>query len=103
MTAAAGLRRSMAVGRIRPRARRRETGLLVLVAVILVLGSVSLGVTQRQLAGQPLTWLPADAGQLAIYLGALVAAHLTLVAGRPTIGPGPAARRSACWAGSACC
>jgi cell division protein FtsW (lipid II flippase) len=97
MTAASGVsarpNRSV-LSRVRPRSRRRESGLLVIVALVLVAGSVSLGVTQRDLAGQPLSWLPADAGQLAIYLGALVAAHLALVlAGRrsdqillPTIG-----------------
>jgi hypothetical protein len=94
MSAAVGVPGFKALGRIRPRLRRRETGLLVLVAVILLLGSVSLGATQRQLAGRTVTWLPADVGQLVIYLGALVAAHLALVlAGRrsdqmllPTIG-----------------
>ncbi len=82
------------LSRIRPRARRRESGLLVLVAVVLLTGSVSLGLTERQLAGQPLSWLPADSLQLAIYLAALLAGHLVLVvAGRrsdqvllPTIG-----------------
>ncbi|HEY2888871.1 MAG TPA: FtsW/RodA/SpoVE family cell cycle protein [Candidatus Limnocylindrales bacterium] len=94
MSAAVGVPRARPIARIRPRVRRRETGLLILVGVILVLGSVSLGATQRQLAGQAVSWLPADAGQLVIYLGALVAAHLALVlAGRrsdqvllPTIG-----------------
>ena len=94
MTAAARPHSRPAIRRIQVRARRRESGLLVLVALVLVLGSVSLGATQRELAGQKVVWLPADAGQLAIYLGALVAAHLTLVlAGRrsdqvllPTIG-----------------
>ncbi len=94
MTARVGARPPRAVPRLQPRLRRRETGLLVLVGLIVVLGSVSLGVTKRQLAGQSLTWLPADGGQLAIYLGALLVAHLALVlAGRrsdqvllPTIG-----------------
>ena len=94
MTASSGAQMRGAAGRIRPHARPRETGLLILVAVVLVVGSISLGATQRQLAGQKLSWLPADAGQLVIYLGALVAAHLALiVAGRrsdqvllPTIG-----------------
>jgi cell division protein FtsW (lipid II flippase) len=94
MTLAAGAGTSRAVSRIHARARRRESGLLILVAVVLLLGSVSLGATQRELAGQKVSWLPADAGQLVIYLGALLAAHLALVvAGRrsdqvllPTIG-----------------
>ena len=79
MTAAAGVRAPVRAGRIQPHARRRESGLLALVAVVLVLGSVSLGATQRQLAGQPASWLPADLGQLAIYLGALLVAHLALI------------------------
>ncbi|MGH2465902.1 MAG: hypothetical protein ACRDGI_10615, partial [Candidatus Limnocylindrales bacterium] len=69
MSAAIGVPRSRASSRFHPRLRRRETGLLVLVGLILVLGSVSLGATQRQLAGQPVSWLPADTGQLVIYLG----------------------------------
>jgi cell division protein FtsW (lipid II flippase) len=94
MTASASASGRWAFSRIRPRSRRRESGLLVIVAVVLVLGSLSLGLTERQLAGQKLSWLPADAGQLAIYLGALVLAHLALIlAGRradqvllPTVG-----------------
>jgi cell division protein FtsW (lipid II flippase) len=94
MTASAGTRTRPAVAAIRPRARRRESGLLIIVAVVLLLGSVSLGATQRELAGQKITWLPADAGQLVVYLTALFGAHLALVlAGRrsdqvllPTIG-----------------
>jgi cell division protein FtsW (lipid II flippase) len=94
MTVAAGTRTGRTHRRIRPRARRRESGLLLLVALVLLLGSVSLGATQRELAGQKLSWLPADAGQLGIYLAALLVAHVALVlAGRrsdqvllPTIG-----------------
>ena len=94
MTAAADTRTRPALGKIRPRARRRESGLLIIVALVLFLGSVSLGATQRELAGQKITWLPADAGQLIVYLAALFGAHLALVlAGRrsdqvllPTIG-----------------
>ena len=94
MTATLESGRVRTASRIRPRARRRESGLLVLVSVVLLLGSISLGATERQLAGKALTWLPADGGQLAIYLGALVIAHVALVvAGRrsdqvllPTIG-----------------
>ena len=94
MTAAAPARPVGILTRLRPRARRRETGLLIVVAVVLALGSISLGATQRELAGQKVSWTPADAGQLVIYLAALGAAHLALVlAGRradqvllPTIG-----------------
>jgi cell division protein FtsW (lipid II flippase) len=72
--------------RVTPRFRGRELGLLVLVAVALYVGSVSLGATQRfraqLLEGEPgpidLT-APADAGLLAIYLGALFAVHAALV------------------------
>lgn len=94
MTAAAGASSRSVLAGIRPRGRRREAGLLGLVGLILVVGSVSLGLTQRELAGQPLAWLPADSGQLLIYLGSLLVAHLGLVlAGRrsdqillPTVG-----------------
>ena len=65
---------SSAIRRVRPRARRRESGLLILVALILLLGSISLGATQRELAGQKVAWLPSDASQLLVYLGALLAA-----------------------------
>ncbi len=83
-----------AIGRMRPRARRRESGLLIVVALVLVAGSISLGATQRELAGQKVSLLPADVGQLSIYLAALLLAHLALIlAGRrsdqvllPTIG-----------------
>ncbi len=81
-----------AVLRIRPRFRGRESALLLVVAVALVTGSVSLEVTQRfqaaVLAGaRPPALLlePANAGLLAVYLGALLAAHLVLVlSGRRT-------------------
>ena len=79
MTAAAGPHSRPAVRRIQVRARRRESGLLILVALILLLGSVSLGATQRELAGQKVVWLPADLGQLLIYLGALGVAHVAMV------------------------
>ena len=78
--------------RIRPRFRRRELGLLVLVAVAVSVGSVSLGATQRlaaaRLAGDATNvnlLLPANAGILVAYIGALFAAHIALVlAGRRT-------------------
>ena len=77
---------------IRPRMRRRELGLLVAVAVTLLAGSISLGVTQRQIAARlagdthPVPLLsPADLPAFVIYIGALFAAHLALViAGRRT-------------------
>jgi cell division protein FtsW (lipid II flippase) len=66
--------------------------LLALVAVALYVGSVSLGATKRlaaaRLAGDAShvnMLLPANAGILAAYIGALVAAHIALViAGRRT-------------------
>jgi cell division protein FtsW (lipid II flippase) len=77
---------------LRPRVRSRELGLLVLVGLALVVGSVSLGATRRlaeaNLAGQPTVpnlLAPADSGQLGVYLGLLLAAHIALVlAGRRT-------------------
>src|SRR6188474_3287717 len=92
---AAGLR---AVGReprrfrVMPVLRGRELGLLVVVAIALYVGSVSLGATQR-LQEQLLEGTskridvstPADAGLLLIYLGALFLVHAALVvAGRRT-------------------
>ena len=91
----------LVLGSIRPRARWRELGLLLLVALALVAGSVSLAATRAMLArGTGSTAIPsgafglADAGQLVVYLGALLAAHLAQVlAGRrsdqillPTVG-----------------
>ena len=77
---------------IRPRPRRRELGLLLIVGLALVLGSVSLGATERvraaALAGtsEPTDLLsPAHPDLLLAYLAILLAAHLTLVvAGRRT-------------------
>jgi cell division protein FtsW (lipid II flippase) len=72
-------------GPIRPRVRRRELGLLVLAAVALVVGSVSLGATRAELADGSLRLGAARPGEIAIYLGALLAAHLAQVlAGRRT-------------------
>jgi cell division protein FtsW (lipid II flippase) len=78
--------------RIRPRFRRRELGLLTVVAVTLFVGSVSLGATERlaaaTLAGRPTPrnlFTPEDAGILLAYVGALFAAHVALIlAGRRT-------------------
>jgi cell division protein FtsW (lipid II flippase) len=72
--------------------RGRELGLLVLVGVGLVIGSLSLGATQlfraAQLDGDPSAvnlLTPAEPGLLAIYLAALFGVHLALVlAGRRT-------------------
>jgi len=77
---------------LRPRFRRRELGLLALVAVAMVLGSLSLGATNRLAAariagdaGKVNLLVLADAPLLAVYLGALLAAHIALVlAGRRT-------------------
>ncbi|NJD28832.1 MAG: hypothetical protein FIA92_11115 [Chloroflexi bacterium] len=77
--------------RIRPRLRGRELGLLVIVALALVAGSLSLGAAGRLRAAQledgttvELLAL-ADSTQLLVFLGALFVAHLALVlAGRRT-------------------
>src|SRR5512142_1588726 len=59
-------------GLIRPRARSRESGLLVIVIAAIVLGSVSLGAT---VAGpdDPAPFRPIDPQGLAIFVAALVA------------------------------
>jgi cell division protein FtsW (lipid II flippase) len=76
---------------IRPRFRGRELGLLLLVGLTVTIGSVALGATQRLAAAGDAApslaalFAPADAGILATYLGALLAAHLVFViAGRRT-------------------
>ena len=85
MTTASPARVGLAIGAIRPRFRRREFGLLVLVALALVAGSVSLGTTRSVLAGDGLAVRPADPGRLLVYLIALFGAHLAQVlAGRRT-------------------
>lgn len=68
--------------RIRPRLRRRELTLLLITAVALAIGSVSLAATRDLADGTPVVGdgLPfADATALVIYLGTLLAAHLLLV------------------------
>jgi cell division protein FtsW (lipid II flippase) len=71
-------------GGIRPRFRGRELGLLLLVSIALIVGSVSLGATARFRSGNPSIAL-ADPTLLATYLGALFASHLAQVfAGRRT-------------------
>jgi cell division protein FtsW (lipid II flippase) len=93
--AASGLRavrREARRFRLTPRVRGRELGLLVIVAIGLVVGSLSLGATQlfraAQVAGDPPSanlLTPAEPGLLAIYLLALFGVHLALVlAGRRT-------------------
>ncbi|MHB8399780.1 MAG: FtsW/RodA/SpoVE family cell cycle protein [Candidatus Limnocylindrales bacterium] len=78
-------RRPFVAPRFRPRTRRRETVLLILVAIILTLGSVSLSATERVAAGQPILLVPADPRALAVYLGLLGAVHVAqIVAGRRT-------------------
>ncbi|MCI0581605.1 MAG: FtsW/RodA/SpoVE family cell cycle protein [Chloroflexi bacterium] len=69
--------------RIQPRLRRRELGLLVIAGLALIAGSVSLALAQRIGADDglaPAGGLPlADPTGLAVYLGALFAAHVLLV------------------------
>jgi len=95
MTASARSRPAPALprilGQIRPRPRWLEVRLLVLVAIVLVVGSASLGATVRGRPDEgadlfdPSVWLPLDVTALAIYLGALFAAHAAQVlAGRRT-------------------
>jgi cell division protein FtsW (lipid II flippase) len=70
---------------IRPRARWRESALLGLLAGTLVVGSASLGATERALAGHAPTFAVADPRALSLYLGMLFAVHLAQVlAGRRT-------------------
>ncbi len=64
-------------GSIRPRPRWQETRLLILVALTLMIGSISLSLTLTK------RFAPYDPGGLVVYLGALLAAHLAYVlAGR---------------------
>jgi len=88
----AGERPRSIFSHVRPRFRRRELGLLAIVALALYVGSVSLGATQRLAAARLVgdashvnMLLPANAGILVAYIGALLAAHIVLViAGRRT-------------------
>src|ERR1019366_3609392 len=71
-------------GGIRPHPRGRELGLLAIVAVALLAGSVSLGATIHAKNGTT-TIAPADPTLLAVYLGALLLAHFAqVIAGRRT-------------------
>ena len=79
MTAAASSLPSI-LGPIRPRARWREMKLLLVVAATILLGSVSLELTRHVASPGEATGLhPANPLHLAIYLGLLAVAHLTLV------------------------
>src|SRR6185295_11603081 len=85
MTALPSARAGLELGPIRPRFRRRELGLLVLVGIALVVGSISLGTTRAAISGDGLVVRPADTGRLILYLLALGAAHVAQVlAGRRT-------------------
>ncbi|MEW5989850.1 MAG: FtsW/RodA/SpoVE family cell cycle protein [Chloroflexota bacterium] len=69
--------------RLQPRLRHRELGLLVIAVFAITIGSVSLALSQRQAAGEPLLGNggpPLASGvALAVYLGALFVAHAVLV------------------------
>jgi cell division protein FtsW (lipid II flippase) len=85
VTVAATVRPRAGFGPIRPRFRRRELGLLILVSVALVVGSVSLGATRALLASGSAALVAARPVELAMYLGALLAAHvIQVLAGRRT-------------------
>ena len=73
------------LGPIRPRPRWQELRLLGLVAVALVFGSISLGATVSLGTAAGGTFKLYDARGLAIYLAALLVAHVAQVlAGRRT-------------------
>ena len=85
MTAATTSSPRLAIGTIRPRFRRREFGLLVLVALALLAGAMSLVATRSAAAGGGLVALPAPPGRIVVYLFALFGAHVAQVlAGRRT-------------------
>jgi cell division protein FtsW (lipid II flippase) len=73
------------LGPIRPRPRWREARLLAVVAVTILVGSVSLALAQRAPDAPPGGLEPAEPFHLAVYLGVLLIAHLAQVlAGRRT-------------------
>jgi cell division protein FtsW (lipid II flippase) len=73
------------LGPIRPRPRWREARLLAIVAVTILVGSVSLALAQRAPDAPPGGLEPAEPFHLAVYLGVLLIAHLAQVlAGRRT-------------------
>ncbi|HTC85145.1 MAG TPA: FtsW/RodA/SpoVE family cell cycle protein [Candidatus Acidoferrum sp.] len=70
---------------IRPRSRNRESVLLALIAVALLVGSISLGATERVLGGHAPTLAPADPRALGAYLVVLLAVHVAMIlSGRRT-------------------
>jgi cell division protein FtsW (lipid II flippase) len=73
------------LGPIRPRPRWREARLLAVVAVTILVGSVSLSLAQRAPDAPPGGLEPAEPFHLTVYLGVLLLAHLAQVmAGRRT-------------------
>jgi cell division protein FtsW (lipid II flippase) len=73
------------LGPIRPRPRWREARLLAVVAVTILVGSISLALAQRAPDARPGGLEPAEPFHLAVYLGVLLIAHVAQVlAGRRT-------------------
>jgi len=73
------------LGPIRPRPRWREARLLAVVAVTILVGSVSLALAQRTPDAPPGGLEPAEPFHLAVYVGVLLLAHVAQVlAGRRT-------------------
>jgi cell division protein FtsW (lipid II flippase) len=73
------------LGPIRPRPRWREARLLAVVAVTILVGSVSLALAQRAPDAPPAGLEPAEPFHLAVYVGVLLLAHVAQVlAGRRT-------------------
>ena len=80
MTAAAAPSLPSILGPIRPRPRGRESRLLALVAITIVVGSVSLELARRVTdPGQATGLSPANPLHLATYLGLIGTAHLVLI------------------------
>jgi cell division protein FtsW (lipid II flippase) len=68
------------LGALRPRPRWREARLLAIVAVAIIVGSVSLELARRGADAPPgLGFSPAEPFHLVVYLGVLAAAHLAQV------------------------
>jgi len=86
-TIKAPARRPHVAARRPPRPRRRELGLLAIVAISLALGSASLAASRAMATGTPLfaEGALADGAALGVYLAGLLAAHAALVlSGRRT-------------------
>jgi cell division protein FtsW (lipid II flippase) len=68
------------LGPIRPRPRGRETRLLLLVGLTILVGSISLGLA-KQVAdpGESVGLSPANPTHLAVYLGLIALAHVALI------------------------